>query len=174
MKTFAISSLITLLFTTNLVAQKTDDPAWAKWKFLVGEWAGEFNGQPGVQSTIFSFEPDLNKQIITGEVRIAPMDTGIGSGRIRKDLLIIYNNMDAKLAKAIYFDNTGRVIDYYISFNDDSSVVFTSPAINDQPRYRITYYNKAKDRIRIKSESSPQGQPNAFTLVNEGNWIRLK
>jgi hypothetical protein len=59
-KLFFLIALFAL--ETNSFAQQ--NPAWANWSWLIGEWKGEGSGQPGQGGGTFSFKTDLDGKII--------------------------------------------------------------------------------------------------------------
>ncbi len=49
-----------LLFSGQLLFGQQSKNPWEKWNFLIGEWVGEGNGQPGQGEGKFSFQTDLD------------------------------------------------------------------------------------------------------------------
>ena len=179
-----LKSLIPTIITTTFLfavhpsfAQVAKDPdtTWGSWKFLVGEWAREENGQPDLPEVKFSFVPDLKGKVLIRRGNAEEPDTG----RTRRpqehgDIMIVYLTNSNHPSKAIYFDDKGRTINYSVSVMDNGNIVFTSPAIDKSPRYRLTYMPLKSDMIRVKIESSPPGKSAAFALAYEGNCLRIK
>src|ERR1700722_4691515 len=92
-----------------LKAQGAGDSA-ARWKsieFLLGNWTAN----TGQGSGDFSFELDINKQIVTRR-NFAAYTSGKEAGTRHDDLMVIYSEDAGKSLKAIYFDSEGHVIHY--------------------------------------------------------------
>ena len=60
-----IKVILTVVFfgiLTTCLGQQ--NPSWEKWSWLIGDWAGEGSGQPGVGGGTFTFKTDLDKNIL--------------------------------------------------------------------------------------------------------------
>src|SRR5579864_3522443 len=100
-----------LLSPGNSDEPSAADP-WASYRFLMGEWVGEGDGQPGQGKGRFSFAPDLQGKIL---VRKNRSDYPASAGRpafSHEDIRIVYREDGGKEQKAIYFDSEGHVIHY--------------------------------------------------------------
>jgi hypothetical protein len=149
------------------------DP-WASYRFLLGEWVGEGDGQPGQGKGQFSFAEELQGKIL---VRKNRAEYPAGAGRLaftHEDLLIVYHDDGAKAAKAIYFDSEGHVIQYTPSTSQDGkALIFLSDARPAAPRYRLTYVNQEDSKATVQFEVAPPGKPEAFKTYLQGR-IRKK
>ena len=167
-----------LLFAILLVSgqllfgQQTKNP-WEKWNYLIGEWVGENNGQPGVGEGKFSFQMDLDGRILVRKSSTKYPATTSSSEFIHDDLMIIYPNGGDKPQEAIYFDNEGHTIKYKVSFTD-KAVVLTSDIIPDAPRFRFTYTEIDAKTVNASFEmASPQASED-FKMYVEGRAFKVK
>src|SRR6201999_2862430 len=80
----------------------------------------------------FSFELDINKQIVTRR-NFAAYTSGPEAGTRHDDLMIIYSEDAGKSLKAIYFDSEGHVIHYDVRSPGPGVAVFEGSG------YRLTY-----------------------------------
>lgn len=144
---------------------------WMKWSWLLGEWKGEGNGQPGQGSGIFTFKPDLNDKIL---VRKSHSEYPATSGKpaiVHDDLLIVYVDNSGNPSKAIYFDNEGHTINYSINYID-KSIVLLSDKIQNIPIFRLTYTLLDNESIDTKFEMSRDGEK--FMTYIEGKSKKIK
>jgi hypothetical protein len=129
-----------VLCVALLQAQGTTDPA-ARWKpieFLLGKWTAQGGGSSTGQGTgDFSFELDINKQIVTRR-NFAAYTSGPEAGSRHDDLMIIYSEDAGKSLKAIYFDSEGHVIHYDVRSPAPNVAAFESSG------YRLTYRLEGK------------------------------
>jgi hypothetical protein len=132
---------VLLLLASAVYAQ----PRFESLQFLIGTWAGEGTGQPGAGQGDFSFQPELN-----GQVLVRRSFNQLASGPRHEDLMIIY--LDGT-PRAIYFDSEGHVIHYAMSVPAPNSVVFES---NDGPKYRLSY---ALDGKKLNGKFEVGGKP---------------
>lgn len=164
---------ITLLLTFLMVSSISfgqEKPTWNSWNWILGEWVGEGNGQPGQGGGKFSFSFDLDKKII---VRKSHSEYTAGANKgviIHDDLMIIYLDFNGEPTKAIYFDNEGHTIDYQITYSD-KSIIFISNKIPNVPIFRLTYLSLNKETINTKFEMSQDGEN--FTTYIEGKSKRV-
>src|SRR5882672_8896365 len=104
---------IKFIFTIGLLAILTtcfgqkNDP-WIKWSWLIGEWKGEGDGQPGKGAGIFSFKEDLNEKILIRKSHSEYPAANNKPATVHDDLLIVYLDFSGIPSKAIYFDNEGH------------------------------------------------------------------
>jgi hypothetical protein len=109
----------TLLLAAGLLPAQTA-PKWDQFQFMIGKWKAETGN--------FSFEPDLNGQILLRRnINNTP-------GQKHEDLMIVYLEGGPK---AIYFDSEGHTIRYNISFPAKNAAVFDSEGPG--PKYRLSY-----------------------------------
>jgi hypothetical protein len=170
MRLKTIFIFITLAVSCNLSAQNNTD-VWLKWKYLIGNWAGEGNGTPGKGTGFFSFKTDLNDKILVRKNYSEYPATADKPAIVHNDILIIYPDTSGNPVKAIYFDNEGHVINYAISYSD-SSIVLTSNISNDSPRFRLTYKEIDNKTVHIKFEIAFAQKPDEFKPYVEGNGLK--
>jgi len=170
MRTRIIFLFLSLVISINLSAQQNTD-VWSKWKFLIGTWEGEGNGQPGKGSGNFSFQKDLDGKILIRKNHSEYPATADKPATVHDDLLIIYPDTSGNPTKAIYFDNESHVINYIISY-PDSSIVFTSAISADSPRFRLTYTKNDSNTVNIKFEIAFAQKPEDFKTYLEGKGIK--
>ena len=76
---------------------------------------------------------------------------------IHDDLMIIYLDYSGNPSKAIYFDNENHVINYSITYADNS-IILTSDKIPHVPVFRLTYTLLDNETIDTKFEMSNDGE----------------
>lgn len=166
--------VVVSLITLSVFAQPQQKPInWDKWNFLIGEWVGEGNGQPGQGSGSFTFQTDLDGMILVRKNHTEFPATTDRPASIHNDLLYIYPDFSGTPSKAIYFDNEGHVINYSINYTDNS-IVFTSDMIPNAPRFRLSYTSLGNDAVNVKFEFAPPQGPEDFKVYIEGKSIRKK
>lgn len=146
------------------------DP-FESWKWLLGEWVGEGNGQPGKGSGEFSLFPDLDNKILVRKNHSEYPATKDKPKIIHDDLMVVYLDFSGNPNKAIYFDNENHVINYNISYSANS-IILTSEKIPNVPVFRLTYASVEKELINVKFEMSQDGEN--FTVYSEGKCERRK
>jgi len=151
-------TLSLLLITAGSLFAQTA-PNWDRWQFLIGDWVGEGGGEPGQATGGFSLRPDLGGRVLIRRNRADYPATKDKHAFSHEDLMIVYP--EGSSAHAIYFDTEGHVIHYAAEFTREG-LVFTSPAQDAAPRYRLTYTQSAADRVGILFEIAPPGKPEAF------------
>lgn len=129
-----IKTIVTLLLFlgSQVVWGQKLTGSWDKWQFLIGEWAGEANGNPGQGSGTFSFSLELDGNIL---VRKSHTEFPAANNRPafnHDDLLIVYKNSSGNPSKAIYFDNENHTINYEVTYSDKSTIL-TSEVIQNVP-----------------------------------------
>ena len=173
------SGLIILLFITLLLtgvnhafAQNKVVPG-PEWNFVLGDWIGDGTGVPGEAKGWFTFNKDLDGNIlIRKNHNVIPANNGKPTA-IHDDLLVVYLDNAGALTKAIYFDNENHVINYAISFNPtDKSLTFTSEAQKNMPRFRQTYKATENNGLNIDFEFAPPNQPETFSKYLSGKAHR--
>lgn len=138
---------------------------WEKWDWLLGEWKGEGSGQPGQGGGTFSFNFDLDKNII---VRKSHSEYPASQNRpavVHNDLMIVYPDFQGIPLKAIYFDNEGHTINYSITYTE-KSIVLLSDQVTNVPFFRLTYTLLDNSTVNTKFEMSQDGE--VFITYIEG------
>jgi hypothetical protein len=160
----AISLFMLVLFLStgsSLFCQPVNADPWKGFGFLIGEWAGEGNGQPGKGSGSFTISIDLEKQILVRKNHSEYPAAQDHPAFIHDDLLICYHENNA--VRGIYFDSEGHVIHYSISFSPDSdSVILASDVIEGAPRFRFTYTKTEPGKLKVSFDIAPPGNPEKF------------
>ena len=157
-----------LMIMTTCFGQQT--ASWAKWSWLIGEWKGEGNGEPGQGSGIFTFKTDLNDKILVRKAHSEYPATAGKPAIVHDDLLIVYLDFSGNPSKAIYFDNEGHTISYSISYAD-KTIVLLSDKTPHAPLFRLTYNLLDKDLIDTKFEMSQDGEK--FMTYIEGKSKKI-
>ncbi|MCX6236515.1 MAG: hypothetical protein NTY07_02970 [Bacteroidia bacterium] len=169
MKTKIILTIALFGILTTSFGQQS--PNWDKWSWLMGEWAGEGTGQPGVGGGTFTFKTDLNKKILVRKGQTEFPATGDKPAVIHKDLMIIYPDYKGNPSKAIYFDNEGHTINYSITYAD-KSISLTSDKTPNVPVFRLTYTLLNNEMVNTKFEMSQDGEK--FSTYIEGKSKKTK
>ena len=89
---------------------------WQPYEFLLGEWEGGHEGDPKAGHGIFSFNFDLDRNILVRKSHTVFPDTPERHGYVHDDLLIIYTENTGDM-RGIYFDNEEHVIHYQVSLS---------------------------------------------------------
>jgi hypothetical protein len=169
MKTQKLILTVLLLVSTQFIySQQTSNP-WEKWNFLIGEWVGEGNGQPGKGEGKFSFQTDLDGKILVRKNRTVFPATDKTPETTHTDLLIVYPG--EKDQEAIYFDNEGHTIKYSVSFSD-KSIVLTTDVSQNVPRFRLTYTTIDSKTVNIAFEMASPQKPEEFKMYLEGKAFK--
>jgi hypothetical protein len=164
-------ALLALLLAAPLCAQPAPkaDP-FAPVRFLVGEWRGEGDGQPGQAMGAASFRFELEGRAL---VRRSHADYPAANGRPaahHEDLLTCFT--EGGQLKALYLDNEEHVIRYLVT-DVVGGVAFTSePAPG--PRFRLTYLRKAEALVTVRFEIAPPTAPEAFRTYLEAVTRKVK
>lgn len=166
MKNFCLPFLLFVLLSQPLWAQKAA-AGWEKWQPLVGEWVGEGNGQPGQGSGTFSFDLQLDGNILVRKSHTEFPASGNRPAAVHDDLLVVYRNQEGLPAKAIYFDNEKHVIQYEVTY-PDNKIVLTSEPNPAAPRFRLVYELLGSDLVNIRFEMAMPNAPGEFKLYLEG------
>ena len=167
LKLFLTIGLFTLM--SNCFAQPNS--SWTKWTWLMGEWKGEGNGQPGQGGGIFSFKPDLNDKILIRKSHSEYPASGNRPATIHDDLMIVSLDQSGNASKAIYFDNEGHTINYSITYSDQT-IVMLSDQIPNVPIFRLTYSLLDNTTVNTKFEMSQDGVK--FMTYIEGKSTKVK
>lgn len=165
--------LVCVVVTSKLASAQQPSNKWEKWNSLMGEWVGEGNGQPGQGTGSFTFQTDLDGQVLVRKNHTEFPATADRPASIHNDLLYIYPDYSGIASKAIYFDNEGHVINYSISYSDNS-IVFVTEIVPNAPRFRLSYIMIDKDTINTRFEIASPQKPEEFKVYIEGKSIRKK
>ena len=84
---------------------------------------------------------------------------------------MIYRDDVSKTFRADSFDNEGHAIEYAIDIVPGERIVFTSPARNGEPAYRLVY-ETAANGLAIRFEIAPPNHPTDFSLYVAGSAHR--
>ncbi|HCW07863.1 MAG TPA: hypothetical protein DGG95_10930 [Cytophagales bacterium] len=167
MKIMIVTAIMILASSTCFAQQ----PSYLdKWQWLVGEWKGEGDGEPGKGKGSFTFLPELDKKIILRKNHSEYPATKDKPKIIHDDLMIVYPDASGS-SVAIYFDNEGHVINYKV-LHADSTVVMQSDKQNSSPVFKLTYRLLKDKSINVKFEISRDGEN--FTTYTNGRCIKIK
>ena len=147
------------------------DSTWNKWNWLIGDWAGEGSGQPGIGGGTFSFKTDLDQKILIRKSHSEYPAAGNQPKVVHDDLMIIYPDYSGNPVKAIYFDNEGHIINYSVSYSD-KAIILTSEKIQNVPVFRLTYSALEDMTVDTKFEISQDGVK--FNTYIEGKSKMIK
>jgi len=146
---------------------------WAPLEYLLGDWVGDGEGQPGQGTGQFSFHPDLQNHILVRKSYAAYPPTKDRPAYRHDDLTVIYKESDSAPPRAIYFDNEGHVINYSIRISPDQKTIeFVSDVLPSSPRYRLTYVKTGSDTLTLRFEIAPPGKPDSFSIYIEAKARR--
>jgi hypothetical protein len=173
-----VTAAVALIGSLAAAQPQAASPArdgWAAYQFLIGEWTGEGQGQPGSSSGRAVFKLDLDGRVI---VRTNRATVAASQGRpaaVHEDLMVIYRDAPGQLVKAIYFDNEDHTIEYDVTASADGrSVTFVSKATAGAPRFRLVYTKIDQASVAVKFEMAPPGSPDAFKTYTQGITRRVK
>jgi hypothetical protein len=166
--------LIAILLVTGqlLYGQQSKNP-WEKWNFLIGEWVGDGNGQPGKGEGKFSFQTDLDGNILVRKNHTAFPETATSKAFVHEDLLIVYPGYAGSPQEAIYFDNEGHTIKYKVNFID-KSIILTSDITENMPRFRFSYTIIDVKTVNISFEMASPQSPDEFKMYLSGKAFKVK
>jgi hypothetical protein len=138
--------------------------------FLLGEWAGTGQGQPGTGSGRFTFEKDLDGKVLIRRGRAEYPATKDRPAFVHTDFTVVFPSPAG--LRASYFDNEGHHIQYRVDVRADrNTVAFLSDTEPGAPRFRLIYRKEA-DRLRVSFDIAPPGQPESFQTYTEGSVTR--
>jgi len=147
---------------------------WEAYKYLLGEWEGGHEGDPGQGHGRFTFSFDLDENILVRRNRTVFPDTPERPGYTHDDLLIIFAEDSGEL-RGIYFDNEQHVIHYIVSVSaDKKTITLVSDPMPSAPQFRFTYISTGKNTLEARFEMAPPGKPGEFFTYIEGTSQRLK
>ena len=161
------------LWLPGIAGAQAPPNAWGDWQLVLGEWIGdEGHGQPGSPtSSSFSFSPELDGKIL---VRRDRAEYPAAQGRpafTHEGLMVIYCDEPSTGFRAHSFDNEGHLIDYAIEIVPGRRIVFTSPALNGAPTYRLVY-EPGSSGLAIRFEIAPANRPADFAVYVAGTAHR--
>ena len=162
---------LALVSTLAAAPQPNIDKPWAPLSFLLGEWVGKGGGESGQGSGGFSFELELERNVLVRKNRADYAATQDRPAYHHEDLMIVYKEPGEDRLRAIYFDNEGHVIHYAVEPSGDG-VRFLSDALPSSPRYRLSYRKLSSDTVALKFEIAPPGKPEAFSTYIEATAQR--
>ena len=160
-----------LLITISANCQTRPDN-WGKLNFLIGNWIGEGNGNPGQGKGYFSFTLDLDNKILVRKSHSEYPPDKEKPGIVHDDILIIYHEYNGDPDKAIYFDNEGHVINYSITYADSVNIIFTSKKIPNVPVFRLTYSKLENNAMNVIFAISQDGEK--FTEYLKGTSKKIQ
>jgi hypothetical protein len=174
MRNCAIFLVLLLAFSVLCSAQSASQPgSWAQWNFLLGEWVGEGNGEPGQGTGGSSFSFDLQGRVLVRRSFAVYPGSKDRSVYRHDDLMIIYLDPADQKTRAVFFDNEGHVIRYDANVSSDGSTFqFVSEPAPAAPRYRFTYVKAGADRLRFQFEIAPTERPEKFATYIQGAMYR--
>ncbi len=123
MRTAAVAVALLAALTLRAQAPSAARPNWDSWQFLIGEWAGEGSGDPGKGTGGFRFQLELQGRVLVRRNRADYPAAGGRSAFSHDDLMIVYQEPEAKRTRAVYFDNEGHVIHYTAAFSADQKAL---------------------------------------------------
>lgn len=173
MKLTKVFLTATILFFAQGVFAQQSTSSWDNWKFLIGEWIGEGNGQPGQGNGSFTFNTDLDGKILVRKSHTEFPATKDRPAFSHDDLLIVYFDFTGTPAKAIYFDNENHVLNYSVSYVNNTIVFLSEPAQN-APRFRLSYIPLDENTVNVKFEIAMPQNLEDFKTYLEGKSIRKK
>lgn len=150
------SAAILLLAVASLCAQ--DKPNWDGWRFLIGEWTGEGEGDARQGTGGFTFELQLDQRVLVRKNHAEYPATKDKPAYSHQDLMVIHP--DGPGWSAVYFDNEGHVIHYSVKFRTEGvGVTFTSTEPASGPRYLLTYTKLGANKVGIEFAIAAPGKP---------------
>lgn len=142
MKLTRIASL--LLFAVFSLPGQTPvkNDRWASLRFLEGTWLASAKGADGAAvSGIYTFRTELAGHVMARHSSNDPGCKGPATFDCEHgDLLYVFEEAPGQL-KAIYIDNEGHVIHYFVSTPAAGQAIFLSEP-GPGPRFRLVYERK--------------------------------
>lgn len=123
---------------------------------MIGDWIGEGGGQPGQGGGTFSFQFDLDKNILVRKSHSEYPATAKSPLTIHDDLMIIYLTPDGEPNRAVYFDNEKHTIFYSVTFSNNI-IILTSEKSGNSPIFRLIYSQIDKETVNTRFEMSQDG-----------------
>lgn len=173
MRIAAAAATLVLLLNFGVTQESSTKISLDELRFLIGEWEGGGEGEPGTGKGMFSFEFDLQNKIIVRKNYADYPATASRPAARHDDLMIIYLDKTSNQVLAEYFDSEGHKISYkVIPSSDHAAVTFLSEPSDLQPRYRLSYLKLKDGTLSGKFEVARPGQSEAFKKYLE--WIARK
>lgn len=147
--------LFSVLLTTPVFAEQ-NNPQWGTLEKIIGTWRGEYDGHLGKGGGVIVASYDLNNAIILLKGRYEYPVTEKRPALTHNNLMVIYQNADKKINKAMYFDDDGQAIQFTAT-QTDSTIIFNSDKSAASPFYKIVYTYIDKNTLDIKMEKSKDG-----------------
>lgn len=156
---FFLLTATSVLPPTSSSVQTRDGDPWQPFKFLIGAWSGSGSEKPGEAAVgATSFSRDIDNKILVRKNRAEVAPKPGEKPMIHEDLMIIYPQSGDPKFRAVYFDNEGHVIHYAVSFpGKQPSVAFESEALQNSPRFRLTYETGANGELINEFLIAPPG-----------------
>ena len=149
---------IALLIALPAAARAAAPDAWARLRFLLGEWTGTGAGDPGAGSGGSKFALELDGKILVRHNRADYPATPERAAVAHLDLLVVYPGTCDSLFRAMYFDNEGHVIPYRVLVPARGGrAIFDSEATEPGPRFRLTYEAQADSGLEVVFFIAPPG-----------------
>jgi hypothetical protein len=161
--------IVVFICMTTLTFGQQSNSSWEKLSFLIGNWKGEGSGNPGQGEGYFSFKFDLGKKILVRTSHSEYPAMNEKPGIVHDDLMIIYPDFSGNPDRAIYFDNEGHVINYAITYSNDTDIIFTSDKVSSVPIFRLTYTKIDDKSVDVKFEIAQDGLKFAKYLEGKSN-----
>ena len=149
-----------LMIAFVIPAASADEKTWDALRELEGEWVGEGTGQPGVGSGGFSITYDVQKTILVRRNFAEYPATKDRPAFRHDDLMIMYRTPSGD-TRADYWDNERHIIHYSV-LNRQNEIILTSDPASGEPRFRFTYVQQERGRLKMKFEIAPPGKPDDF------------
>ena len=135
------------LFTSLLLAQNHAGSPPDNLKTLTileGTWEANAQGNGGARASgSYTFKRELGGHILGRHSQTEKGCKGPNSFDCdHGDLLYVFDEGMGQPLKAIYFDNEGHVIHYYVTTPTPTSVMFLSDTSTPGPRFRLVYEKK--------------------------------
>ena len=160
-----VSLVVTMLLICSVVpAQRpAPSPNWEAWKFLIGKWVGEGTSDKGEGVGYFTFEPDLDGNVLIRKNHADYPATKDRAAYAHDDLMIVFADPATKHTRAFYTDSEGHVIYYTANFSTGGdTLTFLSDVLPATPRFRLTYVRTKTDHMALTFEVAPPDQPDKF------------
>jgi hypothetical protein len=179
MRLLATLVIICALAAQGLAAQalaaQSKSASLEDLKFLVGDWKGEGGGKPGQASGGgFSFTFDLQGKVLVRRSFSEYAATSERPAFRHDDLMIVYQDPDARAVRATYWDSEGHTIQYSVILSEDKrTLTFISDPSQSAPRYKFIFYRQPQDdALNFEFDIAPPGKPDAFSKYVDGKATR--
>lgn len=146
---------------------------WEKWEYLLGNWKGEGNGNPGMGEGTFTFSNALSDNILIRKSLTSFPASENRPAFTHEDLMIIYADPSGIPSHANYFDNEGHSINYSIVYSGEQ-IILTSEQIPNIPRFRLTYQKLDEQNVNVVFAIAPPQSPEDFKIYLEGKSVKIK